>query len=192
MKFMRHNKWQFLNELRLEYAFDESSVVFDIGAYKGEFAQKIYDMYNCKVIAYEPVREFYRKIPSAIISYNLAVSNRIGYGTIYVNKDSSSTHTPSEVYRKQTIKYITMGMAMHENNIRFIDLLKINIEGDEYDLIDYMIDKKYTAKCQNIQVQFHRIGNFMERYNIIRYELEKTHQLTFRIPFVWENWQLLS
>lgn len=190
MKFLRHNKWKFLNELRLEYDLNKDSVVFDIGAYKGEFAKSISKKYGCMVICYEPVMEFYFQI-KGVNKWPIAISNRVSDETIYINKDSSSVHIRSN--KKQTILYTTMDRAMTTNGVDHIDLLKINIEGDEYDLLEHMIQNQLIQKCTNIQVQFHRtIPNYKDRYRIIRSKLEKTHQLTFRIPFVWENWQLLS
>ena len=195
MRFIRPNKrkWEFVNELRLEYDLNEDSVVFDLGAYKGEFTQKISDKYRCRVCCYEPVTEFYNQLPilGKVSAWPFAVSNKHGDGMIFVNKDSSSAHKRSN--RQQTIRYLTLSKAMRDNGVSHIDLIKINIEGDEYDLLDDMIEKCMLTKCTNIQVQFHRtVKNYLDRYSKIRKALEQSHQLTFRIPFLWENWQLLS
>lgn len=180
-----YNKWKFLNELRLQYNLNKDSIVFDIGAYKGEFAKDIINLYGCRVYCFEPV--FKVKAPGAIVT-PAAVAGFTGQWAIGVDKDSTGRFTKG---LRQTVHYITMTYAMRYNNVNHIDLLKINIEGDEYDLLEHMIEKNILRKCDNIQVQFHRIEGSLHRYRIIRAALERTHQLTFRIPWVWENWELV-
>ena len=180
-----YNKWKFLNELRLQYNLNKDSIVFDIGAYKGEFARDIIKMYGCRVYCFEPV--FKVKAPGAAVM-NVAVSSHNSIGFFGVDKDSTGSRTEGP---RREVEYITMTKAMRMNNVNHIDLLKINIEGDEYDLLEHMIEKNLLRKCDNIQVQFHRIEGSLHRYRIIRAALERTHQLTFRIPWVWENWELV-
>ena len=80
-----------------------------------------------------------------------------------------------------------------KNNIKKVDLIKINIEGGEYALIKRLIDKGLINRFSNIQVQFHDfIPNAKELRNKLRTQLEKTHKLTYDFPFVWENWQRLK
>lgn len=81
---------------------------------------------------------------------------------------------------------------MTKHNIEVVDLIKINIEGGEYDLLDEIIANNWLSKFKNIQVQFHDfvIENPRERMEKIQKELAKTHQLTYQYDFVWENWKL--
>jgi hypothetical protein len=72
-----------------------------------------------------------------------------------------------------------------------IDLIKVNIEGGEYDLLDRMIETGIARACRDIQVQFHDwIPSAAERRKAIQEALSKTHTLTYEYPFVWENWRL--
>jgi hypothetical protein len=45
----------------------------------------------------------------------------------------------------------------------------MNIEGGEYDLLEYMIKNQLTEKFENIQVQFHEnvFEGWEEKYNFI-------------------------
>ena len=81
---------------------------------------------------------------------------------------------------------------MTKHNIEVVDLIKINIEGGEYDLLDEIIANNWLSKFKNIQVQYHDfvIDNPRERMEKIQKELAKTHQLTYQYDFVWENWKL--
>lgn len=75
--------------------------------------------------------------------------------------------------------------------IRNIDLIKINIEGAEYDLLDSIIEEGLQTRISNIQVQFHDVVSDAEkRMKGIQKMLEETHEVTWQYPFVWENWRI--
>ena len=74
-----------------------------------------------------------------------------------------------------------------------VALCKINIEGGEYELLQYIISKGLMKNIKNLQVQFHYIeGKDCEKmYSVIEGLLSLTHRQTWRFPFVWENWERL-
>lgn len=77
------------------------------------------------------------------------------------------------------------------NNIKHIDLIKINIEGGEYDLLEHLLDANFVEQIENLQIQFHDfVENASARMKKIQNRLEKTHYLTYHYPFVWDNWTL--
>jgi hypothetical protein len=90
--------------------------------------------------------------------------------------------------RDQTI-YRCVDIAPYIN--KEIALLKCNIEGGEYELLNYIIDNGLINRIDNIQVQFHYIeGQDCEKmYEELATKLSKTHSLTWRTAFVWENWK---
>ena len=62
---LAHKKWVKDNgdeTLRLDYKLTKNSVVFDIGGYRGDFAESIYEKYNCTVYVFEPVQEYFEFI----------------------------------------------------------------------------------------------------------------------------------
>ena len=77
-----------------------------------------------------------------------------------------------------------------EKGIQRIDLMKINIEGEEFNLLPRLLDSSLVQICRNLQIQFH---DFVENSEILRKnmrsELEKTHHMTYDY-FIWENWEL--
>ena len=179
---------------RLNYDLNENSIVFDLGGYEGWFTQHINEKFGSNIFCYEPLPEYANKIVTKfwndinILVYDLGVSNENKKEKIYLHGDSTSMHLKSGDFVE--IECITMKQAMEDNNVKIIDLLKISIEGEEYPLLEYMIENKLLENCINIQVQFHNfVPNYQERYNNIRKELEKTHELTYYYPFVWENWK---
>jgi hypothetical protein len=78
----------------------------------------------------------------------------------------------------------------HRHSIESVDLVKINIEGGEYDLLDHLIAEGLIERIRDVQVQFHDFVPGAEaRRAAIRHGLEATHVVTYDEPFVWENWR---
>ena len=90
----------------------------------------------------------------------------------------------------EVYKYICDFLIKHKNNIKKIDLLKLNIEGSEYDVLEKLLNDGKIDIIENIQVQFHTfIDNCVDRRNNIREKLKNTHIETYCYEFVWENWK---
>jgi hypothetical protein len=88
------------------------------------------------------------------------------------------------------VKFNTIDTIMEKWNLNEVDLIQINIEGDEYPLLEHMLETGSINKFKNIQVQFHLgIENDVERRNKIRDGLTKNgFKNNFDYPFVWESW----
>lgn len=179
---------------RLEYNLNENSIVFDLGGYEGWFSEQIVNKYDSRVYCFEPIEKFSKIIENKFKNnpkfklYKIGVSNEIGYKKIYLNKDASST--VNKVGDSIIIKMTRLDKIMDDESIEFIDLIKLNIEGDEYDVLEYVINTGIQRKIENIQVQFHKLGDWKNRYEHISNKLKETHEITYRYPFVWENWKL--
>ena len=90
-----------------------------------------------------------------------------------------------DIELRETKKFLS------DNDHRRIDLMKINIEGGEYELLDHLVEVGLISDIKNIQVQFHHfVPNAEERMKSIHGELERTHMLTYQYKFLWENWKL--
>lgn len=72
-----------------------------------------------------------------------------------------------------------------------IDLMKINIEGGEYELLHALLDDPDMIKgIRYLQIQFHDfIPDAKEMRAEIRRRLSETHELMWDFPFIWESWQ---
>ena len=69
-------------------------------------------------------------------------------------------------------------------------MIKINIEGGEFEFLENIIKSELVTKFDNIQVQFHDfVPNSDIRMSEIQKELSKTHYLTYQFEYVWENWK---
>lgn len=182
--------------LRLDYDLNEKSVVFDVGGYKGEFAGDIFCKYNATIYVFEPIQSFFQIIKNKFINnqkvkiYNFGLAGKDEQMQISMSDNSSSVFLKTE--DSETIQLKSIVNFIQENNIQAVDLIKLNIEGGEYELLEALIDNNLIGIFKNIQVQFHDflLADGKERMNRIQENLSRTHQITYQYEFVWENWQL--
>lgn len=182
--------------LRLNYELDSSSLVFDIGGYKGEFAASIFCKYNCHILVFEPVKDYFSVIKKKfshndkVIAYNFGLGGKDEEIQIALKEESSSIFLEGE--RKETIEMRSITNFLNSNDIKIIDLMKINIEGGEYELLKNLLCGDFIRNIRNIQVQFHDflVENPTEKMHSLQEQLSFTHELTYQYEFVWENWRL--
>lgn len=183
--------------LRLDYDLNEKSVVFDVGGYQGNWANEIFGRYACSVYVFEPVPQFFEKITKRFASnsrvkvFGFGLADKTSVVQIAVDKDASSVFRETSLM--QSVHLVRACDFISGNEISRIDLMKINIEGEEYDLLDHLLDCGLTNRIRNLQIQFHDfIPDAEARMKKIQDRLRKTHYLTYQYPFVWENWTLSS
>lgn len=181
--------------LRLNYNLNSESLVIDAGGYKGDWAEKIYNKYFSKIIIFEPVNTYFNQIKNRfsekkeISVFNFGLSNTDKEEIIYHTNDASSVFWGSG--KSEIIKLKPFNEFLESNNIHVVDLIKINIEGGEYDLLDNIIENNIQSNIKNLQIQFHRfVPDCIERRDKIREKLSETHELTYDYEFIWENWKL--
>lgn len=187
--------------LRLDYdELGQDSVVFDLGGYEGQWASDIYSMYNCDLYIFEPYKVFADRIINRFKKNNKIKVFDFGLGSedkeekFGIFKDSSSTFKVKiDSKNVTTIPIHNVINFFKSNDIAHIDLVKINIEGGEYELLETLIHADFIKKIRNIQVQFHDfVPNSSIRMKNIQNELAKTHKITYQYEYVWENWKLIE
>lgn len=186
-------------EHNFQFKLNKNSNVLDLGGYKGDWANEIDKRYGCNIFIFEPVNEFYKNVykrfedNNKIKVYNFGISDCDKKVNISKNKDGSSTHRMFNESILETIMLKNIVNVINENKLNKIDLIKINIEGGEYEVLPKLIKSKKILVCKNILVQFHPFGiDFQEKCDNIKHELKSTHHLTFEYPLVWENWEINS
>lgn len=177
---------------RINYALTQESVVIDLGGYEGKWGKTISDMYGCTVHVFEPVPSFCDNIRAMFAAspkvrvYQTALGDKKGEATITMSADGSGMFAEGDEKVPITIDSVHEFLA----GIQKVDLIKINIEGAEYDLLDCLTTDE-LLKLDNIQVQFHTFyPECQQRRDAIRARLSRTHVLTYNYDFVWENWKL--
>ena len=183
-------------DLRLDYpSLNSESVVFDLGGYEGQWASDIFAKYQSNVVIFEPYSKFYEKIRERfekndkVKIYDFGLSGKDQVLPISVIADATSTFKKGtdtvDIHLKNAESFLS------KNQYEKIDLMKINIEGGEYDLLDHLIKVGVAGNIVNLQIQFHDfVPDAENRMSDIQHKLEQTHKLTFQYKFLWENWTL--
>jgi len=191
-------EWHKLNgdkTLRIDYNLNNESVVFDVGGYLGHWSYDISARYGSQIHIFEPVNKFANIIRELYKNNQKITVNEIGLSNTNIHTSISDEANSSSAFKTSAAEQkIVMKKAseyLREHNIQKIDLIKINIEGGEYDLLEHLITEGFIQHITNIQVQFHDfVPHAKERMTAIREQLKKTHVTTYQYEFVWENWQL--
>jgi FkbM family methyltransferase len=178
----------------INYNLNQNSSIMDLGGYTGVWAQQMIEKYSPNVYIIEPVPKFYNFMVSKfennpkvkLLNVGVATENR--EGKILVNQDASSSNLKNG--EEIDVKFKTIEQIFKQFNIENIDLIQINIEGDEYSLLERMIQTKFINRFKNIQIQFH-LGiedDISRREDIQKNLILNGFKNKFNYPFVWECW----
>jgi len=183
------------NTHNLNYDLNEDSIVIELGGYKGIWVEQIFNKYKSNIYVIEPLTEFYNfmndkfKTKSKIHLLNVGISTENKKGILYINGDSSSSNT--NIGNSIEVDFNTIETIFEKWGLDHADLIQINIEGDEYSLLEKMIETGMIFKFKNLQIQFHLfVDNSIQRRNYIKeYLTNNGFKLKFDYPFVWESWE---
>ena len=185
--------------LSFDYPLNEKSIFFDIGAHIGNFSSKMYEKFECNIYAFEPLEENFKILKQnlnnhkKIKCYQIALLNFDGYSNISSLGASASLFDRNEGSTNKEVIVKSFGTFIREENLNFIDFVKMNIEGSEYDLLNDIIDSGNISKIQHLQIQFHNFVDDSEaKRKVIRNKLKKTHKIIYNFPFIWERWDLIK
>lgn len=184
---------------RLNYpSLTSGSIVFDLGGYEGQWASDIYASYpGCKLFIFEPVQaqaQFIKnrfKKNKDVSVFQLALGDKSGAMELSLDNNCSSSFVHAEGAATESVEVISFQEFVKSNKVDHVDLLKINIEGGEFDLLKHLIETGLIKKINSIQVQFHDFfPNAIELRREIREQLSITHKEDWNFEFIWEGWSL--
>jgi len=171
---------------------NKQSIVIDAGGFKGEWSQKIFNKYKCKIRIYEPVNSFAVGISSKFQGNDLVQVFPFGLAGETRKEMISTNGDAASIFGNPTeeIELVDVFEELYQNGIKKVDLMKINIEGGEYELLNRLIETHLIKDIDVIQVQFHDFvpGCDVKRNAIID-ELRKTHTCSWSYLYVWEEWK---
>jgi len=180
------------NTYRINYELNSNSIVIDIGARLGEWSDLIKQKYGCNIYCFEVIKEFCEQLKlKNYIVFNYAVVDKFGIINLGIfESEASILYDKNDTNRIITIESIPASEIFKLINKNEIDLMKINVEGAEYSILNNLIDNNLISKIKLLQIQFHLIENYVNLYNDVAKKLENTHKITWRFPFIWENWTI--
>ncbi|RLL51945.1 FkbM family methyltransferase [Mariprofundus sp. EBB-1] len=186
--------------LRLDYPLNKNAIVIDAGGYVGDFASSIFCKFGCHVDVFEPIAVYAEKIKERfkyndcieVLKAGLAAADR--EENIHVTGLGSSVFDAPDNIRKddiEKIKLVSVVGYLQAKSYEKVDLLKINIEGGEYELLIALLDRpELIEHIEYLQIQFHDfVPDAVSKRENIRQRLSETHQLMWDFPFIWESWE---
>lgn len=180
---------------RYEYNLTSDSLVLDLGGYRGQWTSDIFARYSCRVEVFEPVPHYARDIEKRfarnpkITVHQFGLAGQTGESHIAISDDRSSLYGSDG--ESCMVKLVEARSFLEKLGFPRIALMKINIEGGEYELLEHLLENDLVKYIDNIQVQFHDevIPNAAEQMQRLQQRLAETHEPTYQFPFVWENWR---
>ncbi len=152
-------KYKSLKRLKIfeKLNLNNNSLFIDIGGHEGIFSYFFLDKFDCNIEIYEPNKKLYKILIKNFKNYkkvklfNLAVSNKDGKNKLYLHKKSNKNNhfffdqsssmekNKNNIDRKkfQIIKTINIKKILNKH--KFIDVIKIDIEGHEYKILDILL-----------------------------------------------------
>ena len=141
------------------YEFNPKYVVIDVGANVGLYSEYIYD--RAKVIyAIEPSTKNYQlllnrikdKNLTKIKPFNIGLANRTIETPLYKRSSNGgySIMATGNDEIEEMVSITTLAMFMGGNNINYVDILKVDVEGAEYDIFNSDDLSSVQGKIGNI------------------------------------------
>jgi FkbM family methyltransferase len=190
---------------------NEGDIVVDIGAHIGTFSI----MAGCKigkkgvVYAYEPVPttfEILKKnvninsLQDIVIPCKQGISNESGKKDFFTfGKGDKTLFHSSSFYREQTevidatvgekikVECITLEDIFEINGLDIIDILKMDCEGEEYNLL-FGTSEEYLRKINKMCIEYHDyLSSCYNHQDIIRYLSKLDYDVFHEVPVNLED-----
>ncbi|RYY60599.1 MAG: FkbM family methyltransferase [Chitinophagaceae bacterium] len=183
---------------RFEFDFlTPQSVVIDLGGYLGEWTSGLFSRYQPRIYIFEPVKEY-----AGVIAKRFAHNSSIKVEQAGLAPASAVTRITLDefeskvvgakhpVLNTEEIRLIGIKDYFEKEGLQKVDLVKINIEGAEYDLLEYLFESGLIGKIDNFLIQFHTWErDAQSRRNALRKKFSADFEEVYNYPFVWECWK---
>ena len=150
--------------------------MFDVGAHKGSFTKEVYSKIKVnKTYIFEPIPVVFNEILAdeflnKFSCHNIALSSFVGNAEFYINENMqtssllnfdksllSTNNINKDLKSKIIVKTNTLNNFMKAEQIKEIDLLKIDVQGADLDVLKGLEDNIYNVKTIFTEVSFKKI-----------------------------------
>ena len=197
--------------------FDKENIIFDVGAHKGE-TLIIFKKYfpNSKIYSFEPFENSYQELKKTSLlhenteAFNIGLSNFIGKEKFYNYIDefdqslsviNSSTklidgamesfgYKPPKKIETVECEFETIDSFVRDNNIKTIDILKIDVQGSEYKVLQGADNIISSENVKVIYLEILIIEQYDEQKSLnyyLNYFEEKKYKLFGIYNFSYQN-----
>jgi FkbM family methyltransferase len=146
----------------LPHLVRDGGTVIDCGANIGAFSAAMAERFSCRCHAIEPVMANFARIPDdpRIIKHNRAVVGSARELELRLSPDPTRHSIMAESGVDSTttqgnVMGVTLDQFCRDNALGEIDVLKMDIEGAEFEVID-RADDRLIRRIRQITIEFHR------------------------------------
>ena len=149
-------------------AISDQSMVLDLGANVGDFAGQMIARFGCQVLAVEPEQTNFDSIPNhpKLRKFRGAVGGTCGHFGVQISRDPTGhrlgalASANAGVATEQVVAVHDFSSLVALAGVRQIDVMKIDVEGCEWDWLDTITDPQLLAISQ-LTIEFH---DFLPEY----------------------------
>ena len=152
-----------------EHVGDSKTVIFDVGANVGNYAKDLTNVFkNYNIHCFEPAKQTFSRLSenikdSNIVLNNFGLSDKETVQTLYYDKEGSGL---ASLYNRQldyfgidfskaeTVSLSTLDVYCEKNHIEKIDFLKMDVEGNELNLLKGAESMLKNKMIGAIQIEF--------------------------------------
>lgn len=168
-------------------------VVLDVGGYVGDWSDQMTSRYGVVSHVFEPHPSFANAIAERFEDNENVFVHAYAIGSVdgVLELSDQANASSALVQEGPTVTGMVkaLGPVVEGLGLSDVAVIKMNIEGGEYDLLPAMIDSGFMQHVDTLMVQFHKYGtDDIARREAIRDGLSRTHVCEWAYPFVWEQW----
>ena len=182
-------------DLLTDVPITEGGVALDLGAYVGNWSLRMSERYGCTVYAFEPSPGPAAKAADRLRAYPrvtvmaVAVGGANGDATLNRDGPGSSIVGGKGAFGSVSVPVRDIVDLLEELELDHVDVMKINIEGAEYDLFDRLVETGWLPRIGAVSIQFHEWPRSAHRRRRrIRAALRQSHDRVWSYGWVWELW----
>lgn len=174
------------------------SIVLDVGAFTGKWADAVAELHDPVIYAFEPNPRSYARLEEKAANNRKLRPQQYGLGgrdeTVEFTLNGLGSSMCDDRSRNRNVDKIQVKIAAIDSAWRSlsldrVDLMKINIEGAEFPLLERMIETDMLDKVDTFLIQFHEWHpDARRRREVIQRALSQTHRQEWNYDFVWEKW----
>jgi FkbM family methyltransferase len=173
--------------------------VIDAGAHKQEFSWRCVSRYNSRVVAIEAngAIEPIKRGPS-VKWEKAAIADRDGVAHFLISENLEasylSSESPPSSLNDASISYgdevhcLTLKSVMEQNDIDIVDVLKLDVEGSEFQVIS-SLTSEIASRIKQITVEFHPPFPSDSEVESIEAAIENLSGFGFQcVKCTWSGW----
>ena len=183
-------------DILVDLPIDASATVVDVGAFVGDWSQRVWDLHEPTIHAFEPAPAAYRRLARRFAGNERVHTHDVGLGgedstaSLALAAAGSTIYAADGALGRAEVRIRDVAAVLDELGLDRVDVLKVNIEGGEYDLLDRLHATGWLARTDLVLVQFHEWHpNAYLRRRRNRRDLARTHDEVWGWSWVWELWR---